>query len=116
MPAVLEVVRSLSTVDMNMLAAMHSSLSTGLQQNNSFGQASFHEMLFRSQTICNGALLETIKFPRMLRQLSNVLPQSNYESKLKQAGQSMVKGKKLPSIHETRNGQPSSVKNSMISP
>jgi len=26
----------------------------------------------------NGALLETIKFPRMLRQLSNVLPSSNY--------------------------------------
>ena len=85
MPAVMEVVRMLSHIDKNILTAMQSSF-TGLKLSNSLSQNTFEENLFQSQTVRNGALLETIKFPRMLRQLSNVLPQSNYESKLKQAG------------------------------
>jgi hypothetical protein len=58
---------------------------------HSTSQDSIVENQFRATV--GGALLETIKFPRMLRQLSNVLPQSNYESKrnrLQQAGQSIL--------------------------
>lgn len=73
-----------------MVAAMASSMTLVSKLGHSSSQISLDNTLFQtSATTMNGALLETIKFPRMLRQLSNVLPQSNYESKgskLKQAG------------------------------
>ena len=102
LPVLQDIVRSIASFDKNIFQAMQSSLKMTTRLTHSTSQDSFAESQYR-KTLMGGALLETIKFPRMLRQLSNVLPQSNYESKrnrLQQAGQSVIS--RQPTLSEVR--------------
>lgn len=79
--AVIEKVRYLSQFDKNILNSLQTSIgmSASLKLAHSFSQGNFQES--KASLVNDGALLETIKLPRMLNHFQKVLPKSNYEVK-----------------------------------